>query len=122
MGEASDRRLLTCVAVQWLALPVLTTKGGGGGGMRPVEFRGSGPYMFCICVCLSRQLNYLSIAQNNPLRPSPSHSATENQPFRLSVKLFSRSARKKIFHRGSNPLSAAMGAPGFTLRPGDRMS
>jgi hypothetical protein len=32
VGEASDRRLLTCFAVQLLALPVLMTARGWGGG------------------------------------------------------------------------------------------
>lgn len=43
--------MLPCVAVQWLALPVLTTTGGGG-GMRSVGIRGHGHCMCCVCFVL----------------------------------------------------------------------
>ena len=34
----------------------------------------------------------MSTVKINPLRPSPSHSATESQSFRFSVQIFRRSA------------------------------
>lgn len=71
----------------------------GRGGLRPVQIRGPRPCICCICFCLSGQLSYLSIVQNNPLRPSPSPS----------VKLFSRSARN-IFHRGLEPTLGGHGS------------
>lgn len=39
------------------------------------------------CVCRSRKYHYLPIAQINPFRPSPRHSAT--QSFQLSANIFS---------------------------------
>jgi hypothetical protein len=54
----------------------------------------------------------VSIVQIHAFRPNPSHSATDSQSFRFSVKIFSWSAldggQKKYFHRGPNPLSAAL--------------
>ena len=74
-------------------------------------------------IYLSRQYHYLSNAQINPFRPSPTYSATENQYFRFSVNIFSRfalagGARKKFF--SPNPLSAALirGFKGFKLISG----
>ena len=59
-------------------------------GARP-SGRGPGPYC-CRCFCLSLYYHYLSTVQSNHFRPSQSHSATESQLFRFSVKIFSRSA------------------------------
>jgi hypothetical protein len=59
----------------------------------------------------------LSTVQINPFRPSPSHSATDSQPFRLILKIFSRSALdlgggpKFFSHWGPNPLSAGLSEP-----------
>ena len=36
--------------------------------------------------------HYMSIAKVNPFMPSPSHSATDSQFFRFTVKNFSRSS------------------------------
>ena len=45
----------------------------------------------CLCFCLSRWYHYLPIVEINPFRPIPSHSATESQSFRFSVKMVSQS-------------------------------
>ena len=65
---------------------------------------GSGPgaRLYCTYFGVSALYWYLSVVQINPFRPSPSHSATQSQSFRFSVKIFSRSAlaggaRKKIW-------------------------
>jgi hypothetical protein len=42
--------------------------------------------------CLYQQFYYLSVVQIDPFRPSQSHSATDSQSFRFSVKISSRSA------------------------------
>jgi hypothetical protein len=61
---------------------------------------------------LSRKYDYLSIAQISPLRPSLRNFATKSESFRFSVNFFSWShlavGPKNIFHRGPNPLSAAV--------------
>jgi len=46
----------------------------------------------------------LPIAQINPFRQIPSHSATDSQSFRFQVAIFSRSALAE----GPNPLSATL--------------
>lgn len=45
--------------------------------------------MCCICCCVSQYYNYQPTAQINPFRPSTSHSATDRQSCRFSVKIFS---------------------------------
>ena len=67
------------------------------GGEKPIQITGDrrsgkgSARPTCICFCLSRCYHYLPTAQINPFRPSPSHSATERQSFRFSVKMISRS-------------------------------
>lgn len=72
--------------------------------------RDPGARLFGICFCLSL-LYHLSTIQINPFRPSPSESATENQSFRFSLKIFRLSALaggpEKFFYRVPNQLSAA---------------
>ena len=50
-----------------------------------------GPRPCCIFFCLSQYYHSLPTAQINPFRPRPNHSATQNQSFRFSVKIFRRS-------------------------------
>jgi len=48
--------------------------------------------MLPVFSCLSLQGHHMSIVQINPFIPSPSHSTTENQSFRFSVKIYGLSA------------------------------
>jgi hypothetical protein len=56
--------------------------------------------------------HYLSNAQINPFRPSLSYSATENQYFRFSVNIFSRSALAGGTIPPPPPTEPALGGPG----------
>jgi hypothetical protein len=69
-------------------------------GARP-SGRGPGAGLFGTGFDVCRWYYCLSIVQINPFRPSPSHSATESQPFRHIIRLLAGppllGARKKIF-------------------------
>jgi hypothetical protein len=114
----------TCIAYRvWFNAAVGRTVGRcrrEGRGGKPVQTtgarrfgKGPGARLCSICFCISRQYHCLSTVQINPFRPSPSHSVTDSQSFRFSVKIFSRSALiggggGHFFHRDPNQLSAAL--------------
>jgi hypothetical protein len=110
--DACPRRLVTSPKTA----DTVPSRGGGSryklpGGRGSV--RGPGARLSCTRFYLSQRYQYMSTVQINPFRPSPSHSAIEIQPFRFSVKNFSRSAliggtEKYFFHRSPTPLSAAL--------------
>jgi hypothetical protein len=84
--------------VRWLASSADKAGWGGGGGksvqITGVRQSGRGPEtrLCCIYFCPSRYYHYLTIVQISPFRPSLSHSSTDSQYSRFSVKIFSQSA------------------------------
>ena len=80
--------------------------------------KGHGAQMCCKRFCISSWYQYLSNVQMNPFTPIPSHSATESQSFRLSVKIFRHSPldgvrkewqqTKNVFTGTLNELSAVL--------------
>jgi len=79
--------------------------GGGNGGWK--NFRGPEASQYCVCFCLTRQFRSVECT-----RPDSSQYATENWPFRFSVKSFSLSfltvEPEKQIHQDLDPLSAAV--------------
>jgi len=62
-------------------------------------------------LCLTRQHHYLPTVPINPFRPNPCHSATDSlsdsvERFLAGPHLLGR--KGSFFHRGPNPLSAAL--------------
>jgi hypothetical protein len=103
------RRWSVYLRVSWYYLPSSQYQLRPEGGRGAEQITGAGLYF--THSCLSLQYHYLSIVQINPFRPRPSHSATESQSFRFSVKILSRSAvaarPEESFHQVSKPLAAA---------------
>jgi hypothetical protein len=71
-------------------------------GKKPLESTGAWPsgrrpgtLLCCIWFCLSRYYHYLSTAQINASRPSPSHSANGSHSFGFILKVCGRSALPK---------------------------
>jgi len=81
------------------ATGAVKTAGRGGGGGDSANYRGP----TALHVFLYFSVVYLSTVQINPFIPSPSHSATESQSFRLSVNFFS------LFSLGPEPAVGGKG-------------
>jgi len=82
---------------------------GGGGPVQICEAR-----LCCICFCLSRWYRYLSVVGINPYRPNLSHSSTDNQSYRFSVRFLSGppllwgGGGSKNFYGDGKPFSAVL--------------